>query len=261
MDLNMGAATHVGKVRKLNEDAFLAAGSLALVADGMGGHARGDVASDLIVQQFRNLTQRSQIEPSEIRLALADANEAILADTARDPSRMGMGTTVCGLALVPYNGIPHWLAFNIGDSRLYRLNAPVPMQLTTDHSEVAELIAAGQISEQEALEHPLRHVITRSLGTMPPPDADVWIFPPHAGDVFLICSDGLTNELDNKTIAELASQAGSCSEAAAALVTAAVEIGGHDNITAVVVSVADDNDFPTMTHEATTPRKQVWKQL
>lgn len=258
MLIEMGAASHVGQVRSVNEDAYLAAGSLAVVADGMGGHACGDVASNLTVREFQTLAERGDLGPLDIREALEQANRAILDDAARDVGKRGMGTTVCGLALVDYNGFPHWLVFNVGDSRVYRLSGPRPVQLTVDHSEVAELVAAGEITSDEARQHPLRNVVTRSLGSDPAPAADVWIFPPQSGDTFVICSDGLTTELDDVAISELAAQAETPDAAAAHLVEAAVNAGGRDNVTAVVVRVSDADTLATETTVATMPRKQTW---
>ena len=150
MQIDMGAASHVGRVREVNEDSFLAQGTLAVIADGMGGHARGDVASGLTVREFTALLDHVDLGPLDIRAALEDANRAILEDAAADDAKRGMGTTVTGLALVDYNGFPHWLVFNVGDSRVYRLGGPKPEQLTVDHSEVAELLAAGRLTATEA---------------------------------------------------------------------------------------------------------------
>lgn len=256
--IEMGAASHVGQVRAVNEDSFLARGSLALVADGMGGHACGDVASDLTVREFDALAERPELALTDIHDALQHANDAILHGVSRDQDKAGMGTTVTGLAVVEYGGQPHWLVFNVGDSRVYRLTDSGPEQLTVDHSEVAELVAAGRITAEDAKTHPLRNVITRSLGTDPAPTPDVWIFPPRAGDVFVICSDGLTNEIDDEAIAQLTSQAPTSVEAANTLVDAALAAGGHDNITVIVVRLADADS--TTATGATVPRKLIWNR-
>lgn len=258
MLIEMGAASHVGQVRAVNEDSFLARGSLALVADGMGGHACGDVASDLTVREFDALAERPELALTDIHDALQHANDAILQGVSRDHDKAGMGTTVTGLAVVEYGGLPHWLVFNVGDSRVYRLTDEGPEQLTVDHSEVAELVAAGRITAEDAKTHPLRNVITRSLGTDPAPTPDVWIFPPRAGDVFVICSDGLTNEIDDEAIAQLTSQSTTSVEAANTLVDAALAAGGRDNVTAIVVRLADVPDEPAAASGATVPRKLSW---
>jgi protein phosphatase len=236
----MGAASHVGAVRSLNEDSCLAGTHLAIVADGMGGHARGDVASGLTIDAFRALAARSDLTPGDVRQAVATANEALLDDAHAHPERDGMGTTVTGIALVDHFGSPHWLVFNVGDSRVYRLGDTGLKLLTHDHSEVQELVDAGRLTDAQARIHPLRNIVTRSLGTDPAPEADIWLFPPSPGDTFLLCSDGLTNELDDARILELWRDRDSASAASAAdrLVAAAVAAGGRDNVTAVIVRLA-----------------------
>lgn len=251
--IELGAASHIGKVRRLNEDAYLARRHLALVADGMGGHACGDVASAHAVEALAAIAERDRLRPEDVQEAIGQANEAILADS-REPGRGGMGTTLSGIALVDFGGSPHWLVFNIGDSRVYRIAGGAAVQLTVDHSEVAELVALGRLRAEEASSHPLRHVITRSLGTDPAPAPDVWIFPTDPdGDVFVACSDGLTNELDDARIAAIVEAARGPRDAATMLVDAAVEAGGRDNVTAVVVhtppAAEDDLDV------ATTPKQ------
>jgi protein phosphatase len=166
-----------------------------------------------------------------------------------------MGTTLCGVAMVEYGGAPHWVVFNIGDSRVYRIACGEAVQLTVDHSEVAELVARHEISPDQARTHPLRHVVTRSLGVDPLPPADVWIFPPSAeGDVFLACSDGLTNELSDSQIAAIVTDARSPRDAAAQLVAAAVDAGGRDNVTAVLAVLAPDDVVDELS-VTTTPRE------
>ena len=161
----------------------------------------GDVASAFAVEALALIADREQLRPEDVQEAIERANATIL-DASREPGRSGMGTTLSGVALVDFGGSPHWLVFNIGDSRVYRIAGGTASRLTVDHSEVAELVALGKISEEDAHRHPLRHVITRALGSDPAPVADVWIFPlAPAGDLFVACSDGLTNELDDTRIA------------------------------------------------------------
>lgn len=239
----MGAASHVGNVRQVNEDSFLARDGFALVADGMGGHACGDRASALAIEEFAGLEHRP-LRAEWIRDAITAANEAIVAEAVAAPEKAGMGTTLTGVALVEHDGSPHWLVVNLGDSRVYRLTGSTATQLTVDHSEVAELVARGQITLEQAHRHPLRNIVTRSLGVDPMEPADMWLFPPSPeGDAFLACSDGLTNEIDDATIGSIVGVAATARDAAAALVAAAVEAGGRDNVTAVVVrSVAEVDD-------------------
>lgn len=254
MQLEMGAASHVGAVRQVNEDACFAATHLALVADGMGGHARGDVASRLAIDPFRALGARTDLVPGDIQRALAEANAGIVADAREHAEREGMGTTLAGIALVDYFGSPHWLVFNVGDSRVYRLGAKGVSLLTHDHSEVQELVDVGRLTTEQARVHPLRNIVTRSLGTDPAPEVDVWLLPLAPDDVFLVCSDGLTNELDDATIAALGSVSSPTGDAAARLVAAAVEAGGRDNVTAVVVRVPRAATVEDPSQVATGPR-------
>ncbi|HET7278034.1 MAG TPA: protein phosphatase 2C domain-containing protein [Dermatophilaceae bacterium] len=247
--LRAGAATDVGRVRAHNEDAALAEGMVFAVADGMGGHAAGEVASGITVEALRELAGRRGLRPDDVIGALATANQRILERAARQPDQRGMGTTAAGIAVVSAGGSDHWAVFNIGDSRVYRIVDDQIQLVTVDHSEVRELIDAGVITEAEAAVHPLRNVVTRSLGSRPMPTPDVWVFPPHPGERFVICSDGLSNELSAAAILDLASSADDPQQAAEALVHGAVQAGGRDNVTAIVVALdpgdGDDGDVDT----------------
>jgi protein phosphatase len=235
-DIELGAATDTGRVRSHNEDAFFAGGRIAAVADGMGGHAAGDVAAARAIEALASINVGTQVHSQDILAALGRANDAILAEVAQAPDKAGMGTTVTGVALVDHGGSPHWIVFNIGDSRVYRVADGEATQLTVDHSEVAELVALGRITAQEAAVHPLRNIITRSLGTTPAPVPDHWMFPMSPrGDTFVACSDGLTNEVDDAVIAAVVSASDTPADAAASLVAHAMEAGGRDNITVVVL--------------------------
>jgi PPM family protein phosphatase len=236
MQVESAAASDVGRVRAVNEDSYLTLPQMAVVADGMGGHACGDVASALTVATFGVLGQISPLLPETVIGGVAQANRAILEETARLPERQGMGTTVAGVALVDQGGSPHWLVFNVGDSRVYRVADGAVLQLTVDHSEVADLVAAGTITAADARTHPLRNVVTRSLGTMPAPAPDTWLLPAEPGDRFLICSDGLYAELDDRQIATVLAGAAGLAEGAQALVDAAVDAGGRDNVTVVLAA-------------------------
>jgi serine/threonine protein phosphatase PrpC len=237
--------TDVGVVRELNEDSLLAAPKVFVVADGMGGHAAGEVASALAINRLRSLTGLAAVHSDDVVDALASANLDILAAVAQDRARTGMGTTVAGVGVVVVGGTEHWMVFNIGDSRVYRFAEGQLVQVSQDHSEVAELQAAGRITALEAAVHPLRNVVTRSLGTDPGPVADLWVFPPVAGERFLVCdeqiSDALASEQDPQAAAEL-------------LVRLAVDAGGRDNVTAVVVDVRACDDVLGAADDRTAPR-------
>lgn len=254
MRLSVGAATDVGRVREINEDSALAQGAIFLVADGMGGHAAGEVASGIVVDTMRELADREELLSDEIVDHLARANDAIHEEVAADPAKAGMGTTAAGLAVVTVGGTDHWAVFNVGDSRVYRYLDGGLTCLTVDHSEVRELMDAGVITAQEARTHPMRNVVTRSLGTAGRPQVDVWVFPPFATERFVICSDGLSNELEDDEIAEVLAEHPGAQAAAEALVRAAVEAGGRDNVTVVVVDLEGVNDDPDAD---TVPRSAV----
>lgn len=233
--VRVGSASHTGSIREVNEDCVLVAPGVYAVADGMGGHAAGDVASAIAMRRLEGLAGRDRVTAEDLRAELSAANADVLADVAVNPTRAGMGTTVAGIATVDAAGSPHWAVFNIGDSRVYRLVADELTQLTVDHSEVAELVAEGSITEDEARTHPLRNVVTRAVGTVPAPEPDVWVFPPALGDRFLLCSDGLPLELADEEIGSVLRAADDPQRAADDLVARAVAAGGRDNVSVVVV--------------------------
>ena len=234
-----GAATDAGRVRRRNEDSILADQPVFLVADGMGGHAAGEVASHLAMATFLPLTGRRDVQTSEIGQLIAAANEAILQAAAREPRSRGMGSTVVGLVLVADRDHDYWVVFNIGDSRLYRFAQRSLEQITVDHSYVQELVEAGRIKPQEARGHPERNVVTRALGSVRMPEADYWLFTPELGERYLLCSDGLSTEVEDRVIADLLHEFADPVVAAEALVREAVRAGGRDNVSAVVVDVVD----------------------
>ncbi|MFC7612665.1 PP2C family protein-serine/threonine phosphatase [Actinokineospora soli] len=234
--IRAGASTDVGAVRAGNEDSFLVDDGVYVVADGMGGHAAGEVASGVAVEVAGTLAGRT-LKPGDVRAAVLEANAAILAAGKREPGRRGMGTTFTGLCLVDFQGSPHWAVVNVGDSRVYRYADNSLVQLTVDHTELAELIANGDLTEDEARGHPLGNVLTRALGMSPPPEPDLDVFPVRAPERFLICSDGLTLELPDEIIADVLADTEDPEDAAKRLVDMAVEVGGRDNVTAVVVDL------------------------
>lgn len=237
-----GSATHVGLVRDHNEDSLLARGMVFAVADGMGGHAAGEVASRLAVEALAGLVEHPPARTDDVAEVLHEANRRILRSQSQNAEQRGMGTTVAGLTVVDAGGREHWVVFNIGDSRVYRLADNRMSLVTRDHSEVRELLDAGLIDPTEAARHPLRHVITRSLGSDPAPTPDVWVLPPTPGERFVICSDGLSGELDDRDIMLLARKYADPQIAAEQLVGAAVRAGGRDNVSVVVVAVDSGED-------------------
>lgn len=237
-----GSATHVGLVREHNEDHLIADGTVFAVADGLGGHAAGEVASTIVIEALAELHERDVQRAEDVGVALAAANQRLLAAQGEHPEQRGMGSTVSGLAAVEAEGQGRWIVFNIGDSRVYRLTGEQLVRVTRDHSEVQELLDAGLIDEEEASRHPLRNVITRSLGSSPAPDADAWDLAPVLGERFVVCSDGLSNELDDSEISSITQTSADPQVAADRLVAAALEAGGRDNISVVVVAVVSEAD-------------------
>jgi serine/threonine protein phosphatase PrpC len=250
--LRAGIATDVGRVREHNEDAAFARGSIYLVADGMGGHAAGEVASGITAAALGELAGRADLKVADVLAQVQEANDRILRTVVQHPDHLGMATTLTGVALVVVGGSQHWAVFNLGDSRVYRFVGGQLSQVTVDHSEVQELVDAGEITPDEARTHPLRHTVTRSLGRDVLPPVDTWLFPPCPGERFVVCSDGLTNEVDDAEIRAILGAGDDAQTTAQRLVNRAVDNGGRDNVSVVVVELAD---FPAAeVDEDTTPR-------
>ena len=234
-----GAATDVGLVREVNEDAHLAAPPVFLVADGMGGHAGGDVASAIVVEEFAHLSGTSYDADSALLAVTAalEASQRRIEEYADGGvGRAAPGTTVAGVLLVDGDE-PAWLVLNLGDSRVYAVRDGELRQVSRDHSLVQELLDAGQITEAEVADHPDRHVITRALGGPGYSEADVFWLPARDVDRLLVCTDGVNGLIDDATIAGVLTGEAEPAAAARALVAAALEAGGEDNATAVVVDV------------------------
>ena len=232
----VGAASHTGLIRERNEDSAAITQNIYAVADGMGGHAAGDVASRIAVAAMMRLAAHDNVASSdEVVAAIVEANRDILDAVAEDARQAGMGTTLTGVAIVDRDGRRQWAVFNVGDSRVYRFAADVLTQVTVDHSEVEELVTAGRLTPAEAKVYARRNVVTRSLGTVPAPKADIWVLEPAAPERFLICSDGLTLELDDDQIAEILSDEPEAQRAADRLVAATLQAGGRDNVTVLII--------------------------
>ena len=241
MRLECGYRTDIGRVRETNEDSGYAGEHVWVVADGMGGHAAGDVASALVVEQVATLDTLASRTVADVVRAVEAANHAILAYGSANPTSRGLGSTVTGVADIVVDGGPRWAVFNVGDSRVYHLAEGTLRQVTVDHSEVDELVRDGVLTPEQARVHPGRHVITRSLGSRGMPEVDVWLRPQRPGERFLLCSDGLNGEITDDEIARLASE-GDPEQAAGRLVDAALAAGGHDNVTVLVLDVHDDEE-------------------
>ena len=236
-----GAATDVGAVREHNEDAFHAGRRGWAVADGMGGHAAGEVASGLAIAAMAALDAAEHpLTEESLVAAVRLANAAILRHGRRRRSARGLGTTLTGVALVDAEGGPALCVFNVGDSRVYGLTGGRLVQVTVDHSEVEELVARGVLTPEEARVHPLRNLVTRCLGMPDDPEVDTWLVRPVEGDRLLIASDGLHGEVPDAEIEALLGAGEPAEATARALVAAALAAGGHDNATVLVLDVTAD---------------------
>ena len=250
--LRWGSATHEGQLRAQNEDHAHAGEGLFVVADGMGGHLAGEVASEMAVDRLDDrlpMTSANTLE--ELVDAISEANTEIYRGSIDDPDRAGMGTTVTAIAVVtdPHDGEAFAVA-NVGDSRSYVLRHGRLRQLTIDHSFVQELVAEGAITRDEARTHPRRNIVTRALGIEPYVRVDSWTMPIIRGDRFVLCSDGLVDEITDDAITEILTEHADDPQAAAqALVDAANDAGGRDNITVVVVDVVEGDEPPDPTEE------------
>jgi protein phosphatase len=223
--------TDTGRQRKGNEDAYFARSPLFVVADGMGGAQAGEVASGTAVEVFQDgLPDGSDPVESRLRSLVLEANARINALAQSDDALAGMGTTVTAA----YVGEDELAIAHVGDSRMYRLRDGGLERLTDDHTLVEELVRQGKLTPEEADHHPQRSIITRALGPEPGVEPDSFTWPGRDGDVYLICSDGLTGMVPEPRVAEILAGARSLSAAGRALVDAANEAGGRDNITVVL---------------------------
>lgn len=233
----------MGLVRTVNEDSMLARPPVFAVADGMGGHSGGDVASRVAVEELARVADEGTVPSRDaVSAALARA-QARLADFTRaqreTQPRWHSGTTVVVAALLDEGSGPVWLVANLGDSRAYAVSDGRLRQVTTDHSVVQELVDSGQITPEEAATHPERSVITRALGGSTMVEPDFFTLPVAEVDRLLLCSDGINGMLEDAEIGEVLSEVGHPQEVADLLVRRAVEAGGTDNATAVVVELDD----------------------
>ncbi|MBK4735310.1 PP2C family protein-serine/threonine phosphatase [Noviherbaspirillum pedocola] len=229
--------SHPGAVREINEDALLDCPERGLwaVADGMGGHSRGDMASRVTIDTLEHMPAAPGLTQAvaEVHERLQSVNHQLQMEAAlRDVGTIG--TTVVVLLAANHRCAYLW----VGDSRIYRFRDGQLTQLTSDHSVVGELVARGALSPQDAASHPARNLITRAIGAMEPLDAEDGLVDVSAGDMFLLCSDGLSNEVGNEEIARLLA-CHDCHRAAEGLVDLALAHGGRDNVSVVVIMAED----------------------
>ena len=247
-----GAATDVGRVRHINQDSLVARSGLYAVADGMGGHTAGEVAAEIAVEVLEK--QEAIVSTRDLIEAVHTMNAAIMARADAEPELSGMGTTLCALALVVSGDQERLAIANVGDSRIYVYAGDELEQLTEDHSLVAQLVRDGTLTASQADRHPQRNVLTRALGIDPDVTVDAWEVLPFAGDRFVLCSDGLSNELTDDQIAAVLRRLAEPQEAANELVRLANENGGRDNVTVVVVDIVGDERTDGVAVSATKQR-------
>ena len=231
------AATHVGHVRATNEDSILNAPPIYLVADGMGGHNAGEVASAIAVEEFEKLTIQENVTVEQLGEALRTAAERI--SELGGEAQLGAGTTVAVVATMVLDGIGYWVVLNLGDSRVYRLSKDIFEQVTVDHSVVQELMDRGELTSDEARVHPYRHMVTRALGAGPESEPDYWLIPAETGDRMLVCSDGLTGEVEDVSIERALRSPRDARTLSQDLVQLALDGGGRDNVSVVVVEAVE----------------------
>lgn len=235
--LAWGLDTHTGYRRRHNEDSLVARPPIFAVADGMGGHSAGDVASKAVVTRLGDAATGEVTTAEIIDAALKAATGDI--SLAADHTHLGVGTTVTGAALMARNNVPHWAIFNVGDSRVYLFENNKLGQITVDHSVVQELVDAGMISAGEAEQHPDSNIITRAVGFNTDPVTDYWLIPLRKGMRLLVCSDGLTKEVEFDQLEQQLAAGHPAETTASLLVDAALAAGGRDNVTVLVVDVVD----------------------
>ncbi|MGA9276709.1 protein phosphatase 2C domain-containing protein [Ilumatobacter sp.] len=277
-ELTWGAGTHPGQIRPDNEDHLYAADGIYVVADGMGGHEAGEVASELAVDRIREFLSDDELAPTAERVveAISSANGDIFRAAISNPGQNGMGTTVTVIAviqdpmagrgepniddndplnpdrvtpIVPLEQPEALVLANVGDSRTYLLRHDRLRRVTIDHSYVQELVSTGHITDDEARTHPRRNIITRALGIDPDVKVDWWTLPLVRGDRFLLCSDGLVDEIDDAAISKTLLEVDDPQQAADSLIEQANTAGGRDNVTVIVVDVLAGDDPPDPTQE------------
>lgn len=253
LEVTAAAAANVGNVRETQEDSLLCAAPIFIVADGMGGHAAGDVASRVTVEAFEPLAgEHAFANAADVIAAMEQANDRVLEIVAEDSDEHkhdgGAGTTLTGVVLVrdpgEYTGL-YWMVLNVGDSRVYAFDGQRVAQVTVDHSAVQELVTLGRLTPEQAERHPDRNVVTRAIGNRYGVLPDLWLVPVAGHQRFVICSDGLTKELADGDIGRIVASFDRDDEsafdpqaAADALVEAALDEGGRDNVSVIVLDSA-----------------------
>lgn len=244
--VDWASGTTPGKVRAANEDALLAVPGMFVVADGMGGHAKGDIASRLIVESWQAAAPNVPLVLPQLEQLVDDANRRVV-EYAAEADENGMGSTLVALALIENGGQLGFVVVNIGDSRCYSVDEQGELdQLTRDHSVVQELLDDGRLTAEETRTHPERHVITRAVGIGSSVAADFVVLPHLQNRRVLLCSDGVSGELTDSVIESVMTAHESPQEVVDALLTEVLQGQAHDNATAVVVDIAWNKDATTL---------------
>lgn len=233
--MKYAALTDKGLVRKKNEDSFLATDHVIAVADGMGGHEAGGLASQTALAQAAKVLEAKERRPKAALVRAFSAANASVLQKARESNLAGMGTTMT-MALFANRSV--WIG-HIGDSRAYLLRGGELSQLTQDHSLVEDLVRSGSLSRKEANTHPRKNIITKAIGVQKTVKPDIFSVALHVNDRLILCTDGLTNHVDAPSLAKLAAT-GSPQETCRRLIEVAKDRGGSDNITAIVVDIVSE---------------------
>jgi serine/threonine protein phosphatase PrpC len=256
MLIRWGALSDTGVLRVQNEDSMLAQEGLFVVADGMGGHNAGEVASAMATSMLKSAHANGITDAKELGDLIKEINVQIFQSAAAKTEQSGMGTTLTALAITPSdqtlgeNSVATATVANIGDSRTYLLRNGEFRQVSVDHSYVQELVSDGLITREEARTHARRNIVTRALGIEPVVGVDTWTLPLIAGDRYVLCSDGLVDEVTDADIATCLKRITDPQETANELVAMANTNGGRDNITVIVVDVLVESDKPETKPEA-----------
>jgi len=244
VELDYGVATDVGHVREVNEDSYLTRPPVFVVADGMGGHDGGEIASRIVVEEFAGLADAGydtrngrHVVLATLRAAQRRLRQYGATHRGSDGGAWHGGTTTVVAMLVEGDHGPEWLLTNLGDSRIYRFVQGGLSRVSSDHSVVQDLVDRGEISEEQAMRHPERHIVTRALGGPDPLDPDFFHLPLADAERVLLCSDGITDLVRDVDLERLLAEHSDPRDAAERIVAAALDAGGVDNATALVVDV------------------------
>ena len=244
ISVSIGAVSDTGKLRAANEDSFVSEQNILAVADGMGGHNAGEVASAMAVQLLRAATDHLTQTPNALVNIVTEINSAIFAAATSTAEQHGMGTTITAMAISGDGVAPlQVVVANVGDSRTYLVRAGELRQISIDHSYVQELVTQGVITFDDARTHPRRNIVTRALGIDETVLVDSWTLPVIDRDRYILCSDGLIDEISDEEILAISDLHSDPQQAAVNLVAAANSHGGRDNIT-VIVADFNETDSP-----------------